>query len=351
MGVDMVRMPPEISRGFVQVLGWHTDVVKFAGSDAEERVRTREMPELRWQASKGIFTAARLDEFVGFMRARAGSLHGFRFVDLGDCSTNPTDLKGAPSALDQFIGYGDGTATTFELRRTYESTADDLPQRLAIEDRFLPIHGETDDRLAKCLGLPLGTTFNVLVAIDGTPQPTGWTINLRTRSITFDTAPASGSLVTFGCYYDWAVRLDEDADASFESIRESWNSGNVPNIPLVGIPFTRMTPETDDPGGARELEWASGTPVLNKFEGRVVELSPQATGLSVALQDPQDLNYGGPHLILLNTSGTYDVDVVDEMTGSAIATIGTSPSSTGGLLCFVRGTGTARAWFAVQVAH
>ena len=41
------------------------------------------------------------------------------------------------------------------------------PQRLAIEDRFLPIHGETDDRLAKCLGLPLGTTFNVLVAIDG----------------------------------------------------------------------------------------------------------------------------------------------------------------------------------------
>ena len=84
MGVDMVRMPPEISRGFVQVLGWHTDVVKFAGSDAEERVRTREMPELRWQASKGIFTAARLDEFVGFMRARAGSLHGFRFVDLGE---------------------------------------------------------------------------------------------------------------------------------------------------------------------------------------------------------------------------------------------------------------------------
>lgn len=350
MSVDLVRMPPEISLGFVQVLGFGTEVIKFVGSDQEERVRTREMPELRWQASKGIFSASRLDEFVGFIRARGGALHGFRFADLADCSTNPSDLKGAPSALDQFIGYGDGSTTSYALRRTYESTDGDLPQRLGIEDRFLPIHGETDDRLAKCLGLALGTTFNVLVAIDGTPQPTGWTLNLRTRTITFDTAPTSGVAITFGCYYDWAVRLGEDADAAFESIREAWSAGNVPNIPLVGLSFTRATPETDDPGGANEIEWASGTPTLNKVDGKVWEVSPQASGLSLALQDPQLLNYGGPHFILLNTASDA-VDVIDEITGGAIATLGASGSSTGGMLCFVRGTGTARAWFVVQVAH
>lgn len=348
MAIDLVRMPPEIGRGFVRAMGFGTDVVRLDGGMSEERVRTLEMPALQWQASKGIFSAARLDEFAGFIRARGGALHGFRFCDLGDCSTNPTDQSGAPSMLDQLIGVGDGVTTEFELRRTYPSTTNDLPQREAVEDRFLPIVNEVDDRLARCLGLANGTTFNPSFAVDAVVN-TDWTVNLRRRTVIFDTAPAVGEFVTGGWYYDWLVRLGEDADANFEEIREAWKAGTVPNIPLVGIPFDRFTPETDDPGGCKALAWSSGRPVLNKGEAKVWELTPGAGSLSVALQEPSDVNYGGEHFLLLNRSGSQSVLVVDEITGTTICTLAAQPTSTSGALIFLRGTSTTRAWFSVAV--
>lgn len=348
MGLDLVRMPPEISRGFTRVLSWATSIVKLADGAGEERVRTREMPEIKWQASKGIFTAARLDEFVGFIRARAGAFHAFRFVDVADFSTNPNSPTSAPTMLDQALGYGDGVRTVFPLRRVYRSTAGDYPQRLAVEDRFIPIVGEVDNRLAAVLGVPTGTTFAPVVAANGTlVSSASYSINLRSREIVFDTAPTAGHLVTWGGYYDWPVRLGEDADQNLEEIREAWKAGNVPNIPLVCVPSDRFGPETDDPGGCQAITWVGGIPVINKGAGKVVELTPQTSGLSCALQDLRFLNYGGPHFILLNR-GTDSVVVKNELTGATIVTLAAAGNTTAGAYIFVRGTGSSRAYFAVS---
>ena len=348
MAFDLVRMPPELSRGFARSKDWGTSVVRFGDMGAEERVRTRERPALKWQAAKGLFVASMIDTFEGFIEARGGAHLGFRFCDLSNFSTNPTNARGTPSALDQFLGYGDGATQQFSLRRVIPSTANDLPQRLAVEDRFLPIVNEVDAALARKIGLPANHLFMPEFAIDAVPVSTvAWNIDLRNRRVNFSSPPPSGSRVTWGGYYDWPVRLGEDADRNFESMRESWNAAEVPNIPLVGLPWDSLLPETDDPGGAGTLSWIEGAPILHKYEKKVWECTPGGAGLAVFLEDFSDLNDGGPHIIIINRSG-FTFLVKDELTGSTIDTAATAGSLGSGLMCFVRRVGAARSWFTVR---
>jgi hypothetical protein len=319
VALDLVRMPPEISRGFVRVLDFGTSVVRmdFGGREVS---RTREMPRRYWQATKGTFSRARIEEFCGFIQARAGAFHGFRFWDPSDCSTSPQGRNAAPTMLDQFLGYGDGVRTEFELRRVYPSTPNDLPQRRAVEDRMLWIHGETDNRLARCLSLPDGTVFNARFAF-GVTEQFGFTINHKRRTVRFVTPPAAGVVVSGGAYYDWPVCLGEDADTNFEVIAESWLAGNAPNIPLECLPFERFAPETDDPGGCKTLVWAAGSPLLQKVEAKWWKLEPAASSLTVTIEEPSDFNSGGPHFVLANKAGGHSVDVKDELTGATIVTL------------------------------
>lgn len=342
-------MPPELSRGFVRALDFGTKFTRLRDGRGEERVRTIEMPDLAWQASKGLFTQRRIEEFAGFIGARSGGFYAFRFWDPTDFSTNGTNQQGVPSRLDQFIAYGDGVTDEFPLVRTYRSTPNDKAERLRADDRMLPIVGEVDDRLARKMGLAAGTVFEPEFAVNGVLIPTvDRHVNLRTRKVRFASPPTAGHAITWGGYYDWPVRLGQDADANFEQIMESWEAGNVPNIPLVLVPFERMTPETDDPGGVQSIAWISGTPTINKAQGKVVELTPGATGLGVFLQEWTDLNYGGPHLIVMNRSASFACDILDEITGATITTLAATPSATSGIMCFVRGVGASRTWFVTQ---
>jgi hypothetical protein len=345
MAIDLVRMPPEMSRGFVGALDFGTSVVK-TDMGGEERSRTREMPRRYWQASKGTFTRGRIEEFVGFIQARAGSLHAFRFWDPSDCSTNPSSRVGAPTMLDQFLGYCDGTTTTFDLRRTYSSTDGDLLQRRAVEDRMLPISG-TDARLARCLGLANDYAFTPRYAINGVEV--AGTLNLRTRQVSLASAGTAGQVVTWGGYYDWPARLGQDADVSLETVGETWDGKSVPNIPIECVPFERFAPETDDPGGATTVAWSGGAPVVQKSVAKVWRLNPGAGSLAVQLEEPFH-NQGGPHLIITNI-GAHAVTVVDALTGATMFTVGAAPHATGTAMMFVEedvATG-AKNWFRVVV--
>lgn len=343
MAIDMVRMPPEIGRGFARQFDFGTQITRLEPFGGREAVRTREMPRRYWVAQKGPFTKARVEEFVGFIQARGGAFHAFRFWDPSDYSTAQSGPTGTPSNNDQFLGQGDGTRTRFDLLRVYKSTASDHTQRRAVDDRMLWIHGETDARLAACIGLPAATNFSLLVAIDGTPT-TNFQVDQRNRQIVFNTAPASGAVITFGGYYDWPVCLGEDSDRSFETIVETWTSQSAPSIQLECVPHERFAPETDDPGGARTVTWSSGTPILRKHEGKWVTLVPGAGSLSVMLEDPSDLNSGGPHFVLHNlVSAAQTVTVKDELTGTTIATL--TNGKTGWCL-IEQGSGT-RNWLVV----
>lgn len=337
MAIDLVRMPPELSVGFTRSLNFGTQVVRLDGAHREANA-TLESPILTWHMVKGLWRRNRLEEFEGFARARRGGLHAFRFWDPTDFSTNSSSPTAAPGMLDQFIGYGDGVTTTFPLYRKYASTPNDLPQRLAIEDSMLPIHGEVDDRLAAKLGLSAGTTFNMLAAVDGVSTPS-FTLSLSTREITFSAPPAMDGAVTWGGYYDWPAVLDQDTDANLERIAESWEAQTTPSIGLECVPFERMLPETDDPGGLKSYTVAAGSPLLDPLEARWWMLTVPSPSMSCRIPSPAGFPGGGPHLVLVHT-GSNTIAVLDSLTGSTIVNLASGQK----LYLFVEVVGATKSW-------
>jgi uncharacterized protein (TIGR02217 family) len=142
---------------------------------------------------------------VAFFEARNGRLHGFRFKDWSDYRSGlPSNV---PSPLDQPIGTGDGTTTTFQLSKHYPSGAQGWTRTIT-----KPVVGR--------------------VALDGMEQASGWSFDATTGLVTFTTAPGTDVAVTAGFEFDVPVRFDSDTlDVTLDIER----LGSITSIPLVEL--------------------------------------------------------------------------------------------------------------------
>jgi uncharacterized protein (TIGR02217 family) len=114
-----------------------------------------------------------------------------------------------PSPLDQPIGTGDGTTSTFQLVKRYTSGAQSW---------------------ARAITKPVADS--VRVALDSVEQSSGWSIDTTTGVITFAAPPAMGVLVTAGFEFDVPVRFDSDTlDVTLDIER----LGSITSIPLVEL--------------------------------------------------------------------------------------------------------------------
>ncbi|HHB80544.1 MAG TPA: TIGR02217 family protein, partial [Aliiroseovarius sp.] len=184
MAFHEVRFPDNISRGARGGPERRTQIVELASGD-EERNASWANSRRRYDVAYGIRRADDLAAVVAFFEARNGRLFGFRFKDWADwksCLPSQT-----PSSIDQVIGTGDGTTTTFQLVKVYASGAQTWTRTIA-----KPVAG------------------TVRVAIDGTEQASGWSVDTATGLVTFNTAPASGAAITAGFQFDVPVRFDPD---------------------------------------------------------------------------------------------------------------------------------------------
>jgi uncharacterized protein (TIGR02217 family) len=73
---------------------------------------------------------------------------------------------------------------------------------------------------------------SVTVALNGTSQASGWSVDTTTGVITFTTAPGLGVAITAGFEFDVPVRFDTDAlDVTLDLER----LGSISSIPLLEI--------------------------------------------------------------------------------------------------------------------
>ena len=177
-----------------------TEVVQLA-SGAEARNAVWAGSRRRWDVGSAVMRLDMLQTLIAFFEARRGRLHGFRFRDaLDDRSSGPGE---SISATDQTIATGDGMVTVFNLSKSY---------------------GDFNRRIWK----PVAGT--VRAAIDGVETPI--TEDSVAGTITFDTPPASGAIITAGYRFDCPVRFDTDRlDITLEAV----SAGRAVRIPLIEL--------------------------------------------------------------------------------------------------------------------
>jgi len=206
MAFHEVRFPDAISRGARGGPERRTQVVELASGD-EERNASWANSRRRYDVAYGIRRADDLAAVVAFFEARNGRLHGFRFKDWGDHkSCLPS---GTPAPLDQPLGAGDGVRTTFPLAKRYASGGQSWTRAIT-----KPVAG------------------TVRVALGGTEQLSGWSVDTTTGLVTFGSAPSAGVPVSAGFEFDTPVRFDTDTlDVTLDLER----LGSIASIPLLEI--------------------------------------------------------------------------------------------------------------------
>ena len=206
MAFHEVLFPDAISRGARGGPERRTQIVELA-SGAEERNASWVNSRRRYDVAYGIRRADDLAAAVAFFEARSGRLHGFRFKDWADfksCLPSQT-----PGPTDQPVGTGNGSTNTFQLAKRYTSGAQSWTRTIT-----KPVAG------------------TVSIALNGTPQASGWSVSTTTGLITFATAPALGVAITAGFEFDVPVRFDTDVlDVTLDLER----LGSITSIPLLEI--------------------------------------------------------------------------------------------------------------------
>lgn len=208
MNFHDVRFPAALSFGSSGGPERRTEIVTLVNG-FEERNSPWKQSRRRYDAGVGMRSYDDLDVLIGFFEARHGQLYGFRWKDWNDFkSCKPSAII---SAVDQAIGQGDGTQTTFQLIKNYRS-------------------GEFT--YARQIRKPVADTVKVALSGDELANGVDFSANLSNGEITFLIAPPLGAVVSAGFEFDVPVRFDTDRILANAS---AFQAGEIPSIPVVEV--------------------------------------------------------------------------------------------------------------------
>lgn len=208
MGFHDVRFPANLSFGSIGGPERRTDVVTLANG-FEERNTPWAHSRRRYDAGMGMRSMDDIETLIAFFEARQGQVYGFRWKDWSDYKSAIASKE--VSFEDQEIALGDGTTTTFQLIKNYNSG---------------------DASYARPIVKPVFGTVKVGIERTELQESIHWTIEIDTGLITFDVAPAAGARVMAGFEFDVPVRFDTDRIATSVA---SFQAGEVPSVPIVEV--------------------------------------------------------------------------------------------------------------------
>lgn len=290
MAFHNTRFPVDISYESRGGPGFRTQVIEL-DSGQEQRVARWSQVRHRYDVRYGIRAHTQLSALKRFYVARQGAAYSFRYKDWSDFRTTISGISEnqggeALSATDQLVGSGDGSTTVFQLVKRY-----------------------TDGGVSRTRTISLPVANTVLVALDGTPQASGWTVNETTGELTFSVAPALGVEITWGGEFDVHARFSSDADELLSMTIDDFGSGSAPSIELVEVLEPAAHADEFHFGGSTELTIA-GAITLSETLGRLLLIDGGASHRDVLLPDA-DRNFapGGPYWVLKNVGATNNLVV------------------------------------------
>jgi uncharacterized protein (TIGR02217 family) len=185
MAFDEIQFPLRVGFGSGGGPEFSTEIVTVEGG-FERRTQNWAAPRRRYDAATGLRGPADVAALMTFFHARAGRARGFRLKDWSDYSSAADGLS-TPAYGDQVIGTGDGTATQFDLQKTYSSGG--VAHVRAIKK---PVSG------------------SVVIGTNGTLATSGWSVDTTNGMVTFAAPPESGMVISGGFRFDVPVRFDTD---------------------------------------------------------------------------------------------------------------------------------------------
>jgi uncharacterized protein (TIGR02217 family) len=282
----------------------------------EQRVQMREEPLWRWSGVRRNFEDdADVNGLVAWFLARRGAQFGFLFADARDFTTR-ADGIGAPTPLDQVIGFGDGVRTRFRLRKQYSDpggmTACTFPRRV------VPLLGTATAPMARLFGINTGASIAPAAAVAGVTDASATFLPLS-HEVELSAAPAIGTQVTWGGYFAVPARFAESTDQGLEATIAGFQSDEAP-FEVESIPFDDPVPLV--PGGSPygHVLLASQTTSFELSARRALYFEIDADApINGYLDDLNNYPTGGPHLFVVNTGGST-ITVRDSL-GASVGTI------------------------------
>lgn len=280
--------------------GFATGVVEM-GSGQDQLIARRSQAKRRYNVNLTDRSLEDIRAVVDLYLRVGGSAGIFRYKDQFDyASTEVGRLwgEGAATAIsfnDQQIGTGDGATTQFQLIKTYG----DSPQHVRTIQK--PVSG------------------TVVVGIDGVNQTSGWSVDTTTGLVTFTSAPTLGQVITAGYQFDVPVRFGAEVDQLLRVVMDNYETGAIPQLPLVEQLSVRTIDEAVPMRGATFVTVVADTSISLAYGLWVVTTS--FSGLKLVLPNKSGVDTGGPIVALQNAGLVNDLDVVDQETGTTQFTL------------------------------
>lgn len=206
MAFHAIRFPLDVALGARGGPERLTDIVTLS-SGAEERNSRWANSRRRYNAGYGVKSRADMQAVLAFFEERRGRFHSFLWRDGLDFSSNGG--AGLPTPLDQPLGTGDGSRTSFQLVKRYGASFDPWLRPIS-----KPVAG------------------SVRVAVAGAELTTGFSVGATTGLVAFDVAPAAGAAITAGFLFDVPVRFDTDR---LDIELSGFDAADAPAIPLIEV--------------------------------------------------------------------------------------------------------------------
>jgi len=320
------RFPTDISYGSRGGPGYSTSIIGL-DSGQEVRVARWSQPRHRYNARYGIRSLANMNAVLEFYHARQGPTHGFRWKDFMDFTTN-ADHRSEEAWNDQSLGVL-ASGATMQLRKAYTSGPTTRYRNIT-----KPVSGTV------VVGWDDGD------GLSEKTETTDWTVDTTTGIITITAgalAGATGKTIYAGCEFDVPVRFGEEIDAMFPINMPSYDSGIVPDIPIVEVKDSTVHSADFNYGGSTRYT-AAGAHSHAASDGRVIVCAPSgADNMDINLPSlTNNYQLGGPWFYVIHAGGTGTVTVYED----AVSVIALAQNEACVINCIIDSGGSRewRAW-------
>lgn len=275
-------------------------IVQTSGSGHETRIQRQSQALHRLSLIKALQTPTEAKALKAFALERRGSLHSFKVRDFSDY-TSAADGESAATNIDQIIGTGDGTRTTFQLVKRYGYLG--------------------PNEYTRTITLP--ESGSIGVAIDTVPTA-AYTVS-STGQIVFSSAPADGEIITAGFRFYVPVRFSLEFEKWARLQADAFQVWSLATLDVQEVPSEVEQPERHYAGGSRDWSSVGADIAISFTDGMLHNINPTAD-INVFLPPPPQEGSGRDLFVIhVPLASSFDIQLRDDAgnaVGSAFGTGG-----------------------------